>query len=446
MKRIIFLFAQFLFVSCSSNSSVVESIDSDQDDLKNITEQNEYGCSVLDNKDGSYSISCGNEVNFVLHDGKDGIDGVNGFDGKDGESCYVFANDSIDGYDVVCGGRNVGCILNGKNGLNGKDGRDGLDGKDGLNGLNGVDGKDGINCYVEDTLNFLTGQSGYKLLCGTEITGIVWNGKDGKDGEDGEDFVSKKEVSVCSKGCDYSNISKALRENQSNTVFRLSGEIYDVESAYKEEYGEDFFENYDGYIGRTDPMYRGLNLGIGCEIIGKPNSELQFLYSGDNPDVSQFFSILSLTDNNVVSGIKFNLGGKLRYAIHDDYSTLLTGSTNIVEHCVFSGMTSNPGRPYIGTGMGKNNAYIYRDCVFSGETRAIGLHNNSGYAMGRVEIYDCYAEGDIYIFHYGVSVDKTPVIIHGCRARNVELTWADKSVFPNENMQLFSWNNDVKNK
>lgn len=257
-------------------------------------------------------------------------------------------------------------------------------------------------------------------------------------------FNSKTVVTVGSSNCDYTNICTAIKNNQSNTIFKLAAETFDVQSAYEEEYGSDFFTNYTKYSEHPDdPMYRGLNLGIGCEIYGQPNTKLNFLYSGDNADVAKAFSLLSMTDNNIVNGIAFNLGGHCRYAIHDDYSTI-AGSTNIIEHCVFFGDTSEYGRPYIGTGLGTASAMIYRYCIFaSNSTRAIGLHNNVANALGRVEIYGCYAAEKIYVMHYGTSTTKTPVMIHDCKASGIYLTWAAQETYPNENMELYSWNNTI---
>lgn len=255
---------------------------------------------------------------------------------------------------------------------------------------------------------------------------------------------AKKIVTVGSTGCDYTNICTAIRENQSNTIFKLAAETFDVQAAYEEEYGNDFFDNYDGYSGHTDPMYRGLFLGAGCEIVGQPKSKLSFVYTGtENSAVDEYFSVVSTSDDNTIKSVKFELNGHCRYAIHDDYSTI-TGSTNIVEHCVFEGDTSNIGRPYIGAGLGKSSAMVYRDCLFvSTNVRSIGLHNNSGNAMGRVEIYGCYCGNDVYIFHHGTSTAKTPVMVHDCKMRNLVLMKDAPETYPNENMELFSWNNTV---
>ena len=82
--------------------------------------------------------------------GSDGSDGKDGADGKDGKD--------------------------GKNGSDGKDGKNGADGKD------GSDGKDGTSCTVSE----LDDGTGFNVICGGEILGVLKNGADGKKGAKGD--------------------------------------------------------------------------------------------------------------------------------------------------------------------------------------------------------------------------------------------------------------------
>lgn len=254
--------------------------------------------------------------------------------------------------------------------------------------------------------------------------------------------TNKKIVTVGSNRCDYDNICRAIKENQTDTVFVLSDETFDVLAAYKYVYGDDFWANYTRYSEHDDVMYRGLNLGIGCELIGGTNTTLIFKPDNSNSEVTNFFSVLSLTDNNRVSGITFDYSPYLRYAIHDDYSTI-GSTTNIVENCIFLGKNADPGRPAIGSGMGTSGVFIYRNNVFTQESRAIGIHNHEGDALGKVVIAGNYSIGSCYIFHYGRATQKTPCIVTGNKFSSINLAWAAQDAYPNENMELFAWNNEV---
>ena len=119
-------------------------------------------------------------------DGEDGKEGKSGADGKDGSSCYVTENTEINGYDVFCGDEKIGSIVNGKDGQDGKNGEDGANGKDGDkgdDGKDGKDGKDGTSCRIETNKDI----NGYDVICGDKKVGELLNGKDGADGKNGID-------------------------------------------------------------------------------------------------------------------------------------------------------------------------------------------------------------------------------------------------------------------
>jgi len=223
-KSILFsaVFAAALFTACSDDSS----------SGSNNTEQ--VGCTVSENKDGSYMLSCADGSELTLRDGKDGAngkdgsdgkDGVNGTDGKDGEkgpdgkngadgangtdgtngaNCIV--SDTTDvaasrtGYKLVCGTELKGVVWNGINGQDGSDGQDGKDGKRGTDGNDGEVGLEGTSCTVVDTTDESANRSGYKLVCGTELKGVVWNGIDGKNGKKG-DPGEKGETGAAGTSC-----------------------------------------------------------------------------------------------------------------------------------------------------------------------------------------------------------------------------------------------------
>lgn len=113
-------------------------------------------------------------------DGKDGVNGVNGLNGADGTSCEVKSLKDDSGYKVLCGGDSVGVLLNGKTGATGKQGvtgATGAKGATGKTGATGATGKDGASCTVEAITD------GYNVLCGGKQVGTLKNGTNGKDGQ-----------------------------------------------------------------------------------------------------------------------------------------------------------------------------------------------------------------------------------------------------------------------
>ena len=117
-------------------------------------------------------------------DGKNGSDGKNGTDGKDGASCTVSALKDSSGYDIICDGKKVGTLLNGKNGAKGDKGDNGVKGD---NGAKGDNGKNGTTCSAKE----LSDGSGYELSCDGKIVGTIKNGTKGEKGDDGTACASK---------------------------------------------------------------------------------------------------------------------------------------------------------------------------------------------------------------------------------------------------------------
>ena len=149
-------------------------------------------CTVVDNGDGSYTMTCpdGSTVTFYDgEDGSDGVDGTNGTDGSDGSN----GSDGVDGTNGTDGsdGSNGSDGVDGTNGTDGSDGTDGTDGVNGLDGadgqngtdgVNGIDGEDGQPCTTTDNLD-----GTYTLTCPDGSSVVISDGADGVSGVDGQD-------------------------------------------------------------------------------------------------------------------------------------------------------------------------------------------------------------------------------------------------------------------
>lgn len=118
------------------------------------------GCTVVDNKDGSFLVTCGSTSVTVK-------DGQKGTDGKAGEACS--ATDNKDGtYTVKCGTDSVTL----------KDGQKGTD------GAKGDTGAAGTSCSAVDNKN-----GTYTITCGSN-TVTLKDGAAGTKGEPGDGYVA----------------------------------------------------------------------------------------------------------------------------------------------------------------------------------------------------------------------------------------------------------------
>ena len=187
-------------------------------DLGDCNSKNKGRMVYVDSSDAIYfcADSVWKEVNLSEVKGSDGKDGANGKDGKngadgkdgkDGTSCTVEALKDGSGYDVLCGGKKVGTLLNGKDGAKGADGKNGTNGSNGSNGksayeiakengfkgteaewLASLAGAQGSSCSIKVNEQ----KNGYDLTCGDKTVTIT-NGKDGESvtGPAGESCSTK---------------------------------------------------------------------------------------------------------------------------------------------------------------------------------------------------------------------------------------------------------------
>jgi len=94
--------------------------------------------------------------------------------GEDGTSCMVDPKTDGSGYDVICGGVNVGPLSNGEKGepgATGANGEKGEQGEKGEKGEKGETGAAGVNCAVQPKAG------GYDVLCGGVNMGQLSNGE-----------------------------------------------------------------------------------------------------------------------------------------------------------------------------------------------------------------------------------------------------------------------------
>lgn len=100
-------------------------------------------------------------------DGRDGISGTNGADGKDGSSCTVV--DNQDGtYTVSCTDGTSVTLRDGQDGTDGKDGADGQDGEDGQDGANGQNAPNIVSRTSEEPTGTNCELGGTKLEFGLD--------------------------------------------------------------------------------------------------------------------------------------------------------------------------------------------------------------------------------------------------------------------------------------
>ena len=255
-------------------------------------------------------------------------------------------------------------------------------------------------------------------------------------------LTKPKEVTVGAGG-DYLSLLWALKNTPSYVTIRiLADTVIDVEQDYKAIYGDDFWDNYNGY-DNDDKFTRGLWLGDGRELYGEENSVLYFPYSGGRSPVLNSFSILAMGKNTYVHDIAIQVNANCEYHIHDDW---FSGNKNFsemrYERIKFIGLSYSTIS--IGGGLGGRCRYILKDCLFLNGTDQnynVSYHGNGNLVDAYCEIYvtGCYGQGQLVFRKMGPSVLTTECIVSNCAFSRIACFNYDESD-PKDNMRLIKFN------
>ncbi len=242
----------------------------------------------------------------------------------------------------------------------------------------------------------------------------------------------------------YTSILKALKSG-AKTIYIDSG-TYDIYTEYEEEYGSNFWTNYTGYAGNSDPFMRGLWVNEGVKLIGNGNVIITFTQSTSfNENIGLHFSIFACASNITIKNITINVNGNCQYHIHDDFMN--SGGIVNFENIVFQGVTFS--RVCIGGGLGINVTYIINECNFiydGGVNYNISYHGCTANEQTQCKIYvtNCSGGGKLGFRWYGQSQLITRCYVSACKFNRIECIAYDASQ-PYQNMTLIEWCNETAN-
>ena len=257
-----------------------------------------------------------------------------------------------------------------------------------------------------------------------------------------------KQTIVVEPNGTYANIVKAVKECEENATIIVRSGTYDLEAQFKEVYGNDFFVNYKGYIADSNFELSGLYLKRGVKLIADSGTVLSFMYSGNNPKVSEEFSPINMTVDNIVDGFIIEVNSNVRYHVHDDFAFMAfmninNYGQNEIKNCVFKG--NSTAGSVIGGGMGTYCKYIVHDNCFENTIgNAVSYHNASfSNAQNFIDIFNNYAKTPIKLWWYGDSTKITTALVHNNTASLIECAKIPNYDAPNENIKMKAWNNSI---
>ena len=262
------------------------------------------------------------------------------------------------------------------------------------------------------------------------------------------EFIPNNTIVVGGTDGTYTNIVKAVKECKENTTIIVRSGVYDLEAQFKEVYGTDFFTNYNGYTADSNYELSGLYLKKGVKLIADSGTVLSFMYNGNNSKVSEEFSPINMTVDNLVDGFIIEVNSNVRYHIHDDFAFMAFMNVNNygqneIRNCVFKG--NSTAGSVIGGGMGAYCKYLIHDNCFENTIgNALSYHNASfSNAQNFIDIFNNHAETPIKLWWYGDSTKITTALVHNNTASLIECTKIPNYDAPNENIKMKAWNNSI---
>lgn len=262
---------------------------------------------------------------------------------------------------------------------------------------------------------------------------------------------SLTKVAYVGAGCEFSSILDALKNTLSSTKIIVKKGTYDIYQEYLDYYGNDFWDNYDGYNGKDDEFLRGLWLGDNRVIEGESGVTLIWDCKSTNGTIlSEFSMFATKASNNAIINMTLVSKGHLRYIVHDDYTGYYDPRPNgfmKYENVIFKGTCNRgPNYPLIGGGSGYFNTYIVKDCVFLNTNEGQNIndaswHNHNGQATDTKCLYyvsGCYGKNNLIFQSNGGATIKSECYVSNCKFNSIKTAMGAEATI--ENMELTKWN------
>lgn len=252
---------------------------------------------------------------------------------------------------------------------------------------------------------------------------------------------------------DFTTIKSALETAvvYPNSIVKVGQGTFDL----IDEFGADYFANLDA-VGNS-----GLQLYNDITVEFTSNTLATCHYAGSNENVMRYFSPFNLNKTNGRPG-GFTLKNlhlecsNVRYGVHDESNASNTSYCNKYLNCVMKvdnrNNTAFSARQCIGGGLGSSSEIIIKDCIFESVvnegTAGTGIvsYHNGGTGRSDIIIKDCYFKGNdtVKASWHGTSTKVSTMTVSGCSMGMNPYNQAETSGDTVENMELITWNNEIR--
>lgn len=211
------------------------------------------------------------------------------------------------------------------------------------------------------------------------------------------------------------------------------------------------------YVNSVSFTQRGIVLKNRIKIVFASKSKVICNYSGDNTTTMNWLSPFNAGENGFTLENLNIYSRNVRYSVHDERNSSDDFYINRYINCHFFNYNENGGfRQCIGGGLGKNGYIVIENCIFenpkASNNSLVSYHNTAnvggGSAKSNIEVFNCYVKGTgtLRFSWYGTSTDTTIVKATGNNLGSAIQFVAETSdgTSPNENVELYEWNNIIR--
>lgn len=211
------------------------------------------------------------------------------------------------------------------------------------------------------------------------------------------------------------------------------------------------------YVNSVSFNQRGIVLKNRIKIVFSSKSKVICDYSGDNTTIMNWLSPFNAGEHGFILENLNIYSHNVRYSMHDERDSDGDFYINRYINCHFFNHNEKGGfRQCIGGGLGKNGYIVIENCVFenpkANNNSLVSYHNTAnvggGSAKSNIEVSNCYVKGTgtLRFSWYGTSTDITIVKATGNNLGSAIQFVAETSdgTSPNENVELYEWNNIIR--
>ena len=211
------------------------------------------------------------------------------------------------------------------------------------------------------------------------------------------------------------------------------------------------------YVNSVSYTKRGIVLKNRIKLVFSSKSKVICDYSGDNTAVKNWLSPFNAGKHGFTLENLNIYSHNVRYSMHDERGSDGDFYINRYINCHFFNHNEKGGfRQCIGGGLGKNGYIVIENCVFenpkANNNSLVSYHNTAnvggGPAKSNIEVSNCYVKGSgtLRFSWYGTSTDITMVKASGNNLGSAIQFVAETSdgTSPNENVELYEWNNIIR--